>query len=482
MLRALGFLVLIAAATVAAVWFADHPGDVGIRWGSYAIDTTVAVLALASVLVTIVCSLIYHFWRWLRGGPRRLAESRAARRREQGYRTLTQGLVAVAAGDARGALRLGRESGRLIKNPLNLLLLAQAAQLDGDEAQARRHFGAMLEHSETEFLGLRGLLVQATKAGDWDAALDYARRAYALRPETEWVSKALFELEVRSGDWRAAQKTLGEAARHKHVGSAEAPRRRAVLLAERARMARTAGRDDEALSLARESHKLAPGLVAATALAGDLLAAAGKGRAAAKMIEDGWTAAPHPDLARVYAALALKDDPLQGVKRVERLTQRNPEHPESRIARAEAALAAALWGSARGQLQSLVEERPTQRVFRLLADVEERESGDADAVRRWLRRAATASPDAAWLCGKCGAQGAEWSARCDSCGAFDALSWSVPRLPEGLEAPVESRIESLIESPADSGPSTAASGASGGASGGSGAGPVLVVDAVAARE
>ena len=429
MLRLIWFVVVIAALTAAAVWLADNPGRVDIRWKNYALSTSVAVLAVAVALFAVVCAVVYQLWRWLRGGPRRLVAGRAARRREQGYLALTKGLVAVAAGDPKSARRHGKETGRLIDNPLNLLLLAQAAQLEGNETAARRHFRAMLEHAETEFLGLRGLLVQATKAGDWNAALGHARRAYALRPETEWVNSALFDLEVRAGDWRGAQKALESAARHKHVGAAEEPRRRAVLLAERARAARAQGRDDEALALAREAHKLAPNLVAANGLAAGLLAAAGKERAAARLLEDGWAKAPHPDLARAYAALVPEERPLERVKRFERLVRRNPGHAEGHMALAEAALAAELWGAARAHLEAAVRERATQRVFRLLATLEEREHGDDAAARGWLLRAASAPADAAWACDKCGAVSVAWGARCDACGAFDSLAWKAPPAP-----------------------------------------------------
>ena len=437
------FVVVLGVLAWSAVWFADHPGDVAIRWQGYAVTASVGVLLLLVAGVAVLWALIYHSWLWLRAGPRRFRENRAARRRERGYQALTKGLVAVAAGDARSAQRLGREAGRLVENPLNLLLLAQAAQLDGDETKARRHFGAMLEHDETEFLGLRGLIVQATKAGEWGAARDYARRAYALRPETEWVSSALFDLESRAGDWRAAQKALESAARHKHLNAAEAPRRRALVLAERARAMHAGGNDGDALALAREAHKLAPGLVAATALAAELLAAQGKRRAASRLVEDGWKRAPHPDLARAFAAIAPGETAIERVKRFERLHQRNPDHPESRIALAQAALEAELWGSARAHLEAAAQERPTQRVFALLATVEERQTGDAEAVRAWLLRAAGAAGDVAWLCGACGAASAGWSARCTACDAFDSLAWRapptaaaiVPREPETALAP-----------------------------------------------
>jgi HemY protein len=464
-LRNLVFLIALGALIWGAVQLADNPGDVVIRWQGYAITTTVGVLLLLVAAVAVLWAFIYHLWRWLRAGPGRFMAGRDARRKERGYQVLTKGLVAVAAGDSKEAQRLGRKAGQLVDNPLNLLLLAQAAQLGGDEAAAQRHFKAMLDHPETEFLGLRGLIVQATKAGDWNAARDYARRAYALHPETEWVSAALFDLDVRAGDWRAAQKTLESATRSKLVTKMDAPRRRAVVLTERAKAARARGAVGDAVALAREAHKLAPDLIAASAMAAELMALEGKGRAAAKLVEAAWKLAPHPDLARAFAAVVPSETVLARTRRFEQLHQLNPDHGESLLAVAGAALEAALWGEARRHLEQAAARRPSQQVYRMLAAVEERDEGAPEAVRGWLLKAASAPPDAAWLCDSCGAAAAEWSARCDACGGFDSLAWKTPASP-GAPGTVATEADELsadtlaLSSPREnpSGPVDAASG------------------------
>ena len=448
MLRVLYFVFVVALATLAALWLVDLPGAVTIDGPDYQLTTSLSVLIVAVAAIAVVWALVYHVWRWLRGGPRRIAAGWSARRHDRGYQALTKGLVAIAAGDAKAAQRFGRDSGRLLDNPLNLLVLAQSARLTGDETGARRHFQAMLVHPETEFLGLRGLLVQATNAGDWEAALGYARRAYALRPETEWVGNALFDLQARAGDWRAAQKTLEAAVRRKHVAAGHAPRRRAVLLAERARAAYGDGEEAAALGLAREAHKLAPSLTAAAALAAGLLAKTGKKRAAAKVIEAAWRLAPHGELAAAYAALGAGESALERVKRLERLHALNADHPESHLALAQAALDAELWGAARNHLLAAADRQPSQCVYRLLATAEERDSGSAEAVRNWLMSAASAPPDPAWLCDKCGDAAAEWSARCEACGAFDSLGWKLPPTPAHLSAaPVTTPLPRADDAP-----------------------------------
>jgi len=60
----------------------------------------------------------------------------------------------------------------------------------------------MLERPETAFLGLRGLLMQALKAGDRREALELARRAYEERPKTGWAITTLLALTMSRSEIR----------------------------------------------------------------------------------------------------------------------------------------------------------------------------------------------------------------------------------------------------------------------------------------
>ncbi|MBT4490041.1 MAG: heme biosynthesis protein HemY, partial [Rhodospirillaceae bacterium] len=156
MLRAVLVFFGLAALGVAGAWLADHPGVISMQWGSRQIETSTAVAATTLLLLLIVVAALYRFWRWLVSSPLALSNLRAEGRRRRGYQSLSSGLVAVAAGDVGQAKKLAQRTAQLLDEPsLTLLLSAQAAQLDGDEAGAKEHFQAMADRPETEFLGLR---------------------------------------------------------------------------------------------------------------------------------------------------------------------------------------------------------------------------------------------------------------------------------------------------------------------------------------
>jgi HemY protein len=132
--------------------------------------------------------------------------------------------------------------------------------------------------------------------------------------------------------------------------------------------------------------------------------------------------------------------PLERFKAVERIVKPVSEHAESRLALAEAALNAKLWGEARAQLEALEQIRPSLRVFRLRARLAEEDTGDHTTPEMWLERAATADSDPHWVCGDCGTVADDWTAVCGHCGAFATLDWNQPpRIHRAVMAPQDGR-------------------------------------------
>jgi HemY protein len=459
MMRLLAYLVVLVGLVAAAVWLADHPGDVSLTWQGWRIDTSVAVLALGVAAVAVLAALVYRFWLFARRVPRRVAGARRESRRRRGYLALTRGMVAVAAGDAAEARRqMKRADGMLGDPPLTMLLSAQALQLSGDEKAAEKFFSAMLARSETEFLGLRGLLMQALKRGDTQKALGLAERAYRLQPRSEWAASTLFDLQAKSGAWKAARDTLTQTAKHGLVGADALKERAAALDFQLALEALERHDESAAAKLMRRISDASPGFTPAVARLARLHLDGGQGGRAASLIERAWAVAPHPDLAPLYWRARDADAGLARAKAAERLARHNPDHPESHLAIAEAALEARLWGEARHHLGLAGGEAPPARVCRLIAELEESEHGDGATARAWLVRATLTDPDPAWVCGECGHAVADWQIRCDQCDALASFRWQTPphvaRLTDGTAtAPLAiapaAAVPAVTEPPAD---------------------------------
>lgn len=426
-LRLLLWSAAIVALMFGAAWLAERPGTLTAQWHGWRLDTNVGVIAMAVLLLMLVATMLWLLWRWIVGAPGALLEGWGESRRRRGYRELTQGLAAVAAGDGVEAQKHARKAEQLLSEPaLTLLLSAQAAQLTGDRDGARRAFNAMLDDDQMAFLGLRGLIAQSLRDGDAAQAMAYAERAFKIRPQTPWVVHSLFDMQAQIGQWRAAQDTLDAGLRTRVVTQEKGRTLKALLLVERSREAEKAGNDGDALALAREAFGLAPERIAAAGRLAEMQIKTGDSRRAARTLEKAWAVAPHPDLVALYLEASGETDPLKRVGIVRKLAAQKPDDMESHLALAQASLEAGLWGEARRHLDAAGGTSPSVRVCRLMAEVEERAEAGQEKVHEWLARAAQAPADRAWRCSACGAQHETWRSVCENCGAFGTLHWRAP--------------------------------------------------------
>ncbi|GAB5502125.1 heme biosynthesis HemY N-terminal domain-containing protein [Pyruvatibacter sp.] len=446
MIRALWYFFIVAVLAALTAAIAGVPGDIVATVGDRQIAMSVATaLGLVAVLVGLaifaerIISFVMH-------GPGNAVSFWQSRREVRGYEALSRGLLAVASGDGQSARRYADKADKLLEQPaMTLLLSAQAAKLNGDEVASGKAFRAMLAAPETHGLALKGLYEHAMTSGDLDQARVHAARALDASPATPWAFEGKFAIEARQGNYEAAIETLDKGLGQGLVERTDARRRRAVVLtalaqAEAARIEVPDGpRDEEdidggdapsvqairagALRHAIEARDLAPDLVPAAALASRLVFEDGRARRAQKIIEDAWARSPHPDLANVFLDIFPVEAAEQRLKRARALAARNPDHVESHVLVARAAIAARRFDDAREQLIAYAEPFPSRRICMLMAELSEG-MGDMGATREWLSRSVKAPADAQWVAD--GYRTTSWAPVVPTTGAFDAFEWRAP--------------------------------------------------------
>ncbi len=423
MTRILFFIFLVVAAALGLGWLADRPGTVNVTWLGYQIETSAFIATLAVVALVALFIVAFAVLRYVWTRPAAMAAYVKEKRRQQGHEALSRGLLAIGVGDRALAQRYAGIAGRnLPREPLTALLKAQAAQLKGDKAAARRAFEKMLDQPETQLLGVRGLFLEAQRSNDADAARTLAEQAVQRDPKLAWGVNALFDIQARAGDWDGALNTLAIARQNGHVQTDIANRRRAVLLTAEAREAE-AFNPDKALTLANEALRLAPSLVPAAELAGRIFASKGEARAASRQITRTWKLSPHPDLAVAYAFAKPGLSPRDRLKRVEYLASLTPDNIEGALAVANAAVEAHEWQVARDELAPHLEDRPSARICTLMARIEGGD-GDKGREREWLGRAVRAPRDRAWIAD--GYVSDRWLPVSPVTGTVDAFEWKAP--------------------------------------------------------
>lgn len=443
MVRLILFLVSVFLLASGLAWLADRPGNVLLTWEGYEIETSVfraiVILGLLMGAAVFVWSLVRQIW----SSPAIISRQLTRRRQQRGLDALSSGMIAIGAGDRASAARAAIQARKAIPNePLTHLLRAQAAQLTGDRATARRIFEAMLGSPDTEQLGLRGLYLEARREGEPEAAMQFAERAARINPRLGWPLEAQFEMQLKTGNWAGAADTVALAKRNGHLERPTADRRRALMLAAEALRIEDSD-PDKALAAAIEAHALAPDLISAAAVGGRILAARGQTAKAAKIIQRTWSKTPHPDLAAAYAYARIGDSPHDRLDRIKQLALLKPHDVESGVAWAGAALEAREFRVARHALQPFLKEKLTRRVARLMARIEIADKNDAGRAREWIARAATAARDPVWTAD--GVVLDAWSPVSPITATLDTVEWRTPMTgPDGPGDTLAAEIADLL--------------------------------------
>lgn len=446
MIRLIAYLAAVLVFAAGLSWLADNPGTVSIAWPALNLKADPSVFQVVVTLLVLLTvfwigmTLFRHVWN----SPRQVGQFITRRKQQRGIEALSHGMIAIGSGDPAGARKAAALARSALPNePLTHLLRAQAAQISGDSATARRIFEAMLASPDTEQLGLRGLFTEAEREKEPEAQRQFAERALMLNPKLAWASTALFDMQCKAGDFEGALETLAGARKNELVDRAAADRRRAVLLTGLALKCEESD-PNKALALATEAHGLAPDLVPAAALAGRMLAARGNTAKAAKVLQRTWTQSPHPDLATAYAFARIGDSPRDRLERVRQLAGVNPHEVEGAIAVANAAIDAKQFDEARDALKPHLEGNLTQRLATLMARIESEQFADKGRVREWLARAVNAPRDPAWTAD--GIVSEEWAPVSPVSGQLDAFQWKVAVETHGARDTdlVTRKIEELV--------------------------------------
>ena len=425
MLRILSFFLVVLAAGLGFTWLVDNPGTVSVVWLGQAVRMNFTVFVILEAVFAVAVVFLVWLVAALFKAPHRVGGRLTRRRRERGYRALTSGIIAAGAGDAVLARRLAKRSEAHLsrrEEPLLRFLDAQTAMIEGDHARARAAFETMEKDPETRLLGLRGLFLEAERLGDVAAARHYAERAVRIAPHVPWAGGAVLELKAAENDFDGALEIL-EAQRDSHlVERAESHRLRAVLLTGKA-LALADTDPAASRTAAREAQKLAPDLTPAAATAARALIRLAEPRKAGRVLEAAWKAAPHPEIAALYLHLRPEDGAQDRLKRARQLKGLQPDHVESNVALAHAALDAEEYALARHEARLAVDKAPRESIFLLLADIEDAD-GNEGKVREWMSRALRAPKDPAWVADSVVLP--DWKPVSPVTGRLDAFRWETP--------------------------------------------------------
>ncbi|MEO0412579.1 MAG: tetratricopeptide repeat protein [Pseudomonadota bacterium] len=434
MIRALIALVVLAGLAWIAMAAADQPGSVTINWMGYRIQASVIVLALGLGVAAFVIWALARVWSWLKGGTPLSPERRALRGSKKGVGEVDAALSALAAGDARKALQLGQAAIKHLDGAgIAYIVSAQAATALGKSELAEDYFEALSKTEQGKFLGLRGRVSEARRLGHVSKALELSEEALKAAPRSDWAIATAFELEAKLGKWVDAEATLRKATAKSIFDAETSARHMGAIRYGEALTARDEDRPADAARLAKAALAIRPDFVPAAILAAQLYKATGKTRRASALLQKIWKRRPHPALAESYAALDPMETAATRLERFKKLVQPVPDHPESRLRLAEAALGAGEFALAEDTLAPLLEGLAPARAGVIMGQVAANQGADAAARGKWAELAQRGTPTPSYTCSVCRTQRQHWSPHCPTCDSFNTFDWDVaadrPALP-----------------------------------------------------
>ena len=429
------FLMIVVAIAFGATYLMDGEntiiGDLMITLGGveYTLSAIEAVIVLTLLVILIwiglkLMSLLVATLRFINGDDTAISRYFNRSRERRGYRALSEGMMALASGDADAAMTKAGQAERYLQQPtLTNLLAAQAAEMSGNTTRAEQIYKELIKDPQTRFVGVRGIMKQRLATGDTDVALQLAQKAFELKPKHDEVQDVLLQLQAKSHDWQGARKTLGVKLKQGKIPRDVHKRREAVLALSQAAEVIDEENSIEKRETAIEANRLSPDLLPAAAMAAREYIAQSKPKLAVRVIKKAWESQPHPDLAAAFSEIAPNETPQERLKRFAQLSKLSPMHIESRLMMAELNLAAEDFPAARRALGDIVENEPDARALTIMAAIERGEGSSDEVVRGWLTKALSAPRGPQWVCDKCNTIHSDWVPVCSSCDALDTLSW-----------------------------------------------------------
>ena len=419
----------------------------------YTVKAQTGFFLLAGLAALMTVIFIYRVVYTFVDFPRSLRRYLELKRKERGYTSLTRGLAAVAAGDARVASYHAARTAKLLPEDTGLpfLLRAQAAKLKGDEETAKETFAALINNKDAGFFGVRGLLQLALEADDYDASLELGHRALRIHPRQPWILKLVYDLEIERRNWEDAKAILYRAERAAAIPSQQAASDRIAILLAQAEESRILRLRNKTSSYLQQAYRFHPYFAPAALALARFYKGQNNRRKAVAVIERTWRKNPHPDLAKFWDFLIppnKANKPMARMGWYEKLAAYNPHAAESHLMLGRVALEEGLWGEARAHFEQAEKIEPSAGLYRSWMELERHASSRPGALNELQHKLAQHPLEKHWVCRDTGAIYEEWSPLAELHGSFNTIEWVYPHgAPSALLSARTAIEDALLESP-----------------------------------
>ncbi len=401
-------------------------------------------LLFTILLINIVVKFLWSLIGFLKGDDTALKRFFERRSERKGQSFLISAYTASFEGDhERALLELKRSKKYLKSNSLPNILSLSSYEARGNLSKQEEIFQELVRDKTTRSMGLFGLIKMKLSEGNTSLALKLTDRLIKLKPQNLSFNKTFFNLQLTEEDWDGALTTYKKINKIKKVDKEAYSKGESILLFQKAKELRSAGKTLDALKVSRQALKRFAGLVPNSILLSELELLEGQKKKAEAVLLSSWKAIPHPDIAKKFAEIESDESVEARIERFKKILNVKKTDTETKILNAELNILSENFPEARRAISDLIEtDKANAKVYTLMAAIEKGVGSSDAVVKGWLAKAVTAKRSKRWICSNCESQ-SEWEPICKKCGEFSSLEWREERY-ENLESNDQSEILPLI--------------------------------------
>ncbi|MBX9701202.1 MAG: tetratricopeptide repeat protein [Acetobacteraceae bacterium] len=407
MIRLVIVFMPLGALALLLAWAANQPGYFRLAWFGWVIQTRAVVALLILMASMAVAAALMWLTMTLRWRARLYRSGRTMKRLQDGHLIAAQALAALKVDRPEAAAKL---AGRALEQAPDDPVALYVAACSGDGTAQHK-----LDADK------RTALLSAIARGQPGSAVDALEELARMAPDSAPAWRNLFKTRARAGDWAGAVAALDKWRKLDRDSQPNIQHRRAGVCHVAALDAEKRGDSTAAARWRRDAVRASLSFAPAVAAQASVLTSRGKTGQATRLLMSAWQDEPNPMIAKAFIALDPTETPAHRLQRITILTNQQPNHPESRLTLAEAALSAEQPRKAIETLHPISSPPMRARTARALAEAY-RQLGDV--MPDYVSAALTGgTPEPNWHCHTCGDHSSEWLLVCPSCGDVGNRHW-----------------------------------------------------------
>lgn len=387
MRRLLIYLLILAGAVIAALYFNQIDGYAHFVVGEWRIEMSLLLTALLVALTVLALYSLLVGTRKLFAIPAQLRNWQGKKRQESARTELTGGLLRFAEGDYFGTEQQLARSAKRSEAPLvNYLIAAIAAHRRGAREARDEYLNTAEQTGLGSFTAVQLLQAQLQiEAGELEEAQATVINVLDTNPKHRRALELMVTCSRALGDWESVEPLLTRIERYGFLPKSELAEINRWVAREKLSRAATADRDavEKTWNELSRSMRRDPEIIGAYA---DGLAMNGQARAAEELIRRQLQKTWNDELLRRYARLPVDAHLGERLAQVEAWLETRRDDPHLLFVAGGLALRAELYDKSLEYLEASVNLSPQPHNLRALAYVQE-QTGKLEDARRTYREA-----------------------------------------------------------------------------------------------